>query len=72
MLSLVPRDVGNTTWYRERRSGTKVSSWVDPVASSSSVEPSQRAERSGLLPPWNSLRYVLIPRANRGPRDKIR
>ena len=50
-------DTGNTTWYRERRAV-----WLaDPVASLSSVRPSQRAERGGL---HCSLRYVLIPWEN--------
>ena len=41
--------MGDTTWYRGRRSTLKGEGLANPVASSSSVEPSQRAERGGSL-----------------------
>lgn len=47
--------IGDTTWYRERLAALEQQ--ADPVASSSCVEPSQRAERSGPI-------YWLKVRAN--------
>ena len=56
--AILDRNMGNTTWYRERRIPKVL---ADPVASSSYVEPLQRAQRGGLLSLLTlSLRYVLI------------
>jgi hypothetical protein len=41
--------------------GVYTSDLVDPVASLSNVEPSQRAERCGFSSKEEGLRYVLIP-----------
>jgi hypothetical protein len=58
-------DAGDTTWYRERLSSLQ-GSLADPVASPSSVGPSQRAQRGGSRPrSW--LKVRAIPRENEPP-----
>ena len=61
------RGVGDTTWYRGRRSILE-GCLANPVASSSSVEPSQRAERGGSL--FNLDKWLKVranPLGNQAP-----